>query len=139
LRHRQALKSGSFHDKITVDVIEFAIYLITASYELLRVSCWLLPAIMTGPLWRETGGFIYLYWRHLTSLTYSNKEPIEYCGQFGTMTCTCRHLAADTATKLSVSAPCLGNSLPIEMKNTYWIMTFKRLLNTHLFRAVHAV
>ena len=33
--------------------------------------------------------------------------------------------------------PWLWNSLPVEMKKTSCLMTFKRLLKTHLFRAVY--
>ena len=37
----------------------------------------------------------------------------------------------------SVAGPRLWNSLPAEMKKTSCLVTFKRLLKTHLFRAVN--
>ena len=40
---------------------------------------------------------------------------------------------------LSVAGPRLWNSLPAEMKKTCCLVTFKRLLKTHLFRAVYEV
>ena len=39
----------------------------------------------------------------------------------------------------SVAGPRLWNSLPVELKKTGCIVTFKRLLKTHLFRAVYEV
>ena len=39
----------------------------------------------------------------------------------------------------SVAGPRLWNSLPAEMKKTCCLVTFKRLLKTHLFRAVYEV
>ena len=39
----------------------------------------------------------------------------------------------------SVAGPRLWNSLPAEMKKTCCLLTFKRLLKTHLFRTVYEV
>ena len=39
----------------------------------------------------------------------------------------------------SVAGPRLWNSLPAELKKTSCLVTFKRLLKTHLFRAVYEV
>ena len=39
----------------------------------------------------------------------------------------------------SVAGPRLWNSLPAEMKKTNCLVTFKRLLKNHLFRAVYEV
>ena len=39
----------------------------------------------------------------------------------------------------SVAGPRLWNSLPAEMKKTCYLVTFKRLLITHLLRAVYEV
>ena len=74
------------------------------------------------------------------SLTYSNNEPVECCAQPRTKTCMFRYLAADTVTELAryLLRDCVI-LYHFQMKKTCCLATFKRLLKTHLFRAIYAM